>query len=151
MRRCEGFTLIELIVVVGILGIMAATAVPLYRTYQQRAYGSEASLMVKQILDAQIIYFLEKDKYFPDFDSGSIAIYHDGRDPSAEEVTKVKDTLNITIPVGHFLDYYITSISEEQVMVRISSLNNSFPLFQDGSSEIAKVLNKDGMILTPEY
>jgi prepilin-type N-terminal cleavage/methylation domain-containing protein len=143
MKKCAGFTLIELLVVIAILGIMAATAVPLYRTYQQRAYGSEATLMAKQILDAQIIYLLENDRFFPEIGE-SIEIYHDGTPPSADGVAKVKDALNITVPVGHFLDYSIKWMSEEEVMVAISSRNNSFPLFQNGSSFIAGILDKDG-------
>jgi type II secretory pathway pseudopilin PulG len=91
-------------VVIAILGIMSATAIPLYRTIQQRSYGSEAALMAKQITDAQIVYFLEHDKFFPGEDQ-TIEIFHSDP-PSKEEIRRVKEALGITISVGHFLDYY---------------------------------------------
>jgi prepilin-type N-terminal cleavage/methylation domain-containing protein len=50
MRRQEGFTLPEILVAIVILGILIASSLPAYRTYQQRAYVSEASLMLRQIL-----------------------------------------------------------------------------------------------------
>ena len=103
MSKENGFTMIELLVVVGIVGILAVTAVPLYRTWQQRAYGSEAAIMVKQILEAQIVYFLDHDKFFPE-DDQTILITHD-TPPNDEKIQQVSDALKLTITTGHFLDY----------------------------------------------
>ena len=61
MKKTAGFTLIELMVVIAILGIMAASAVPLYSRYRQITVGSEATVMLKQILDAEIMYFVENE------------------------------------------------------------------------------------------
>jgi type II secretory pathway pseudopilin PulG len=131
-------------VVIAILGIMSATAIPLYHTYQQRAYGSEAALMIKRILDGQIMYFLEHDKFFPE-DGSSISIYHDDL-PNKQEILDIKDALNILIPVGHFLDYQIQTFpatSDGWCLVTVSA---NFPLFKDGSYNITKTLYKDGNI-----
>lgn len=59
----KGFTLIELMTVVIIVGVLAAVAVPLYRGQVKRAIASEGSALVGSVRTAQRVYFAENDSY----------------------------------------------------------------------------------------
>lgn len=151
MKRRAGFTLVELMVVVAILGILGATAMPLFNTWQQRAYGSEAAFMVKKILDGQIMYFLENEKFYPD-PGDIIEIYHDGTQKlnGVNNPTVIQDTLNalkVKIPIGHFLDFRITNIPGVPPACQVViNHHRNFALFKNGKTSIVGDLDNTGKI-----
>ena len=53
----RGFTLIELMIVVAILGILAAVAIPAFINYMRRAKTSEAKLNLKTMCEGGVTYF----------------------------------------------------------------------------------------------
>jgi type IV pilus assembly protein PilA len=55
-----GFTLIELMVVVAIIGILAAVAVPAFMKNSRKAKTSEATINVKKIYDGARSYYHEE-------------------------------------------------------------------------------------------
>ncbi|AMO55195.1 pilin [Endozoicomonas montiporae] len=64
-KQQSGFTLIELMIVVAIIGILAAVALPSYQNYTARAYASEA-LTALRPLQLSIAEHLQVEGALPD-------------------------------------------------------------------------------------
>jgi type IV pilus assembly protein PilE len=72
VSRSRGFTLVELMIVVVILGILATLAMVGYRRYVGRARASEAVAMLAEISSKEQLYFLEFAQYLPLVNSAAI-------------------------------------------------------------------------------
>ncbi len=59
----KGFTLIELMIVVAIIGILAALAIPNFIRFQARSKQSEVKANLKSLFTAERSYYQEHDTY----------------------------------------------------------------------------------------
>ncbi len=78
MRNQKGFTLIELMIVIAIIGILAAIAIPNFISYRNKAYCSRAESDATAIQAAIASYFSEP---------GNITVSKTGLDGSADRPT----------------------------------------------------------------
>jgi len=63
LRSKKGFTLIELMIVVAIIGILAAIAIPNFLKFQAKSKMSEAKTNLGAIYTGELAYFGEQNKY----------------------------------------------------------------------------------------
>ncbi len=84
-RNQRGFTLVELMIVVIIVGILAAVAIPMYQGATERAKASEAVAALGTIRGALRVYYAEHGTYV----NGS---FTDGAQVTNGGVLDVSDT-----------------------------------------------------------
>lgn len=77
LRRQEGFTLVELMLVVAIIGLLSAVAVPNFKKYQAKAKVAEAKLQLSAAYTAE-------QAFYSDFGMYAHCLAYMGYDPSGE-------------------------------------------------------------------
>jgi len=68
-RMLNGFTLVEILIVVVIIGILATVAIPTYFKYVERGYASDAKIQIKNILQNSELYRQETGQWPTDVET----------------------------------------------------------------------------------
>ena len=96
--KSKGFTLIELMIVVAIIGILAAIAIPQYQNYVARAQVSEALVLASGAKTAVAIYRSTTGEWPADNEAAGLAA--DPEDISGKYVKSL--TVGFTPTMGFF-------------------------------------------------
>ncbi|EMT8685436.1 pilin [Neisseria gonorrhoeae] len=83
----KGFTLIELMIVIAIVGILAAVALPAYQDYTARAQVSEAILLAEGQKSAVTEYYLNHGEWPKNNDEAGVASSGEIKGKYVESVT----------------------------------------------------------------
>lgn len=96
-RAQQGFTLIELMIVVAIIGILAAVAIPQYKDYTAKAKAGNALSAVDAIKTAVAVCIQENGGDASNCKSGTNGVPTDANFKKTNEVTAVDTTTGGTI------------------------------------------------------
>ncbi|HEZ6679220.1 TPA: pilin [Neisseria meningitidis] len=89
----KGFTLIELMIVIAIVGILAAVALPAYQDYTARAQVSEAILLAEGQKSAVTEYYLNHGEWPGNNTSAGVASASDIKGKYVQSVTVAKGVI----------------------------------------------------------
>ena len=133
-RKQSGFTLIELMIVIAIIGILASVALPAYQTYTKKAKFSEVVLAVSSIRKAIDMCYQTRGNYdLANCDAETKL----GVTLSEAAVGLHVNTVVLTAVTAVITATGSASVDDEQMVLTPTPAGNSLTWSDSGSSCIA--------------
>lgn len=141
-RNQRGFTLVELMIVIIIVGVLAAVAIPMYQIMPERSKGTEAVAALGTIRGALRVYYSEHQSYVN-------ASFTDGAQVTTGGILSISD--------NDLMGRYFSSAC---YTFDGAPTANSFRILCDGASSTAPVasevasvkyaIDQDGAVTKPD-
>ncbi|MFH2137711.1 MAG: prepilin-type N-terminal cleavage/methylation domain-containing protein [Candidatus Omnitrophota bacterium] len=130
----KGFTLVELMVTVIIIGIVAAIAVPHYLNTQEKGFGAQAIETLNIIHSAEGVWAIENSSYtnsIANLQSCATFVANDG-EWTYSIVSATTDTFTATATRnnGRFVNYYIT-LNQTATLTYFDDASNDIGRYPD--------------------
>lgn len=129
LKRDDGFTLVELMVVVAIIGVLSAVAIPNFKKYQAKAKVSEAKLQLSSIYTAET-------SFYADFNIYHNCLKYMGYDPTPEAASRYYTT-GITSAAAVSAGAYAAAVNSglSQVTGTVDGCGTATEAALDGKSQ----------------
>jgi prepilin-type N-terminal cleavage/methylation domain-containing protein len=138
-KDSQGFTLVELMIVVAIIGILAAIAIPQFAAYRQRAQASSAQSDIKNLKTAEAAMFTDYGTYGQSAVGPAAAVVAVGGGGAGAIVTGpavVSLTPATAIATAVSVDFGLSNLVDVQIDTNANSLDYSMMSKHLGSTRV---------------
>ncbi|CCN70665.1 pilin [Vibrio nigripulchritudo] len=111
-KKQQGFTLIELMIVVAIIGVLSAIAVPAYQDYVKKSEGASAMATLKSVLTPAELWYQEQGDFLASEKTQILGAMGIAADSNKLGTVEIKDNeiefkfgSNSSVPANTTIDY----------------------------------------------